>query len=133
LRGQRKELDRLWNAYLKRKFPGEYDEVVETFGEPSDHWATQSTDLKDLFHVWGTPDLQIYDTYVAGFVSRVVESAHSGQIVMGDVPSDTRLARYFDVCLAEADGKMRRKVEKCVAYLDDLNRMLELARTVPAR
>ena len=130
----RAELQSLWDEHSSAPFPSGWGDVEGLFGE-ADTWdeVREVPDAARLERMWGSPDLHLYDSYIAGHVSTVLGRSELGGVTVGGLEPDARLARYFDVCLAEAtDETTRRKVHECMTYYDRLNRMLSLVRRVAA-
>jgi hypothetical protein len=130
----REKLQRLWSEHLNRPFPSsQWGELEDRFG-----WSAEKPEIRNVADAdrlqssWGDPDLVLYDTYVAGHVSTILTGHRGGKEVLADVRPDTRLQRYFEVCLREAPNEATREtVKACRNYFDKLNKMLDVARRVP--
>jgi hypothetical protein len=134
-RNPRDELALLWETHLEAPFPRAYSELEERFGAPDQRPDVRATpDYDELLQMWGSADLHLYDTYVAGHISTVLGRSRAGSDVVGGLKADTRLARYFEVCRADAtDAETQRKIDEVQHYFEHLNRMLDVARKVRRR
>lgn len=114
----RAKLQQLWDEHMARPFPSvEAADVAEHFG------------VEDF-----VVDLALHDSDVAGRVSSVLGSSRSGADELGSTRHEPQLASYLERCAANArDEQTRISVAACREYLDQLDRMLELARRVPKR
>jgi hypothetical protein len=135
VRDARDDLQRLWDEHLDAPFPYGYSAVEERFGSPDDRPEVRAgDDFEMALRVWGSGDLHLYDTYVAGHIHTVLTSWKAGTEVLLDRRPDDRLRRYFVACLAEADDdEMRGTIQACVAHYERLNEMLRVARDVDRR
>jgi hypothetical protein len=131
----RHDLARLWEMHLEAPFPAAYSELEEQFGEPEQRPEVRAApDYDELLRMWGSADLHLYDTYVAGHISTVLGRPRAGSEVVGGLKADARLARYFEACRAEAaDADTQRKIGEVQDYFEHLNRMLDVAHSVTRR
>jgi len=132
---ERDQLDRLWRAHLELPFPSEWHRLVDRFGEADERSEAQSLpDADRIERAWGSPDLILYDSYVAGLVTQVLGSSKAGHDVIGEHEPDQRLEVYLDACAGDArDDETREEIKVCRDYLGRLNRMPDLARRVPRK
>jgi hypothetical protein len=115
--------------------PGRLRGARDHFGEPDDHPHVRADpDYEELTRIWGSADLHLYDTHVAGHISTILGTSGTGAAVLADARPDTRLRRYFDACAAEADDEaIARSVAEFSAYYERLNEMVILGRQVERR
>jgi hypothetical protein len=123
----RTQLQRLWEEHLRADIPlSEWYGLEDRFGRADSRPEVAQADVDgQLLLAWGGPELPLYDTYLAGYATSILKGRSPDGL--NAAKPDARLTRYVDVCEAEASAEDRAIVEKCRRYVEQLDRVLDVA------